>query len=86
MGFFFVGTIYAQGGAVRGKNVDPKDCEGKLKASEHRAQRWLSTNAYCDDQLRFLLAYIDYHRARTQRREWIEKLRHRVWLILEGMK
>jgi hypothetical protein len=59
-----------------------KDCEAKRKACEERAQRWLASNAFCDEQLRYLLSFIDYHRDRSERREWIEKLRNKVqWII-----
>lgn len=58
------------------------ECEAKRRECEQRAQRWVASNAFCDEQLRYLLHYIDYHRDRSERREWIEKLRSKVqWII-----
>lgn len=62
------------------------DCEQKRIACEERSARWLQTCMFCDEQLRFLLAYIDYHRARSERREYVERIRKRIAWMLTQMK
>jgi hypothetical protein len=62
------------------------DCEQKRIACEERSARWLQTCMFCDEQLRFLLAYIDYHRTRSERREYVERIRKRIAWMLTQMK
>jgi hypothetical protein len=62
------------------------ECEAKRKACEERANRWLASNAFCDEQLRFLLNYIDYHRDRSEKREWIERMRAKVQWIIDNIE
>lgn len=62
------------------------DCEQKRIACEERSARWLQTCMFCDEQLRFLLAYIDYHRERSERREYVERIRKRIAWMLTQMK
>ncbi len=62
------------------------DCEQKRRACEERSERWLQTCMFCDEQLRFLLAYIDYHRARSEKREYVERIRRRIAWMLTQMK
>lgn len=76
---------YAGLAALRCTQMEDKDCrecEAKRRECEDRARRWVASNAFCDEQLRYLLNYIDYHRDRSERREWIEKLRKKIqWII-----
>ena len=61
------------------------ECEAKRRACEERAQRWLASNAFVDEQLRYLLNYIDYHRDRSEKREWVEKMRSKVQWIIDNI-
>lgn len=55
----------------------------KRKSCEERSHRWITNATWTDGQLRIVLSFLDYHRERSQKREWIEKLRERIIWILE---
>lgn len=62
------------------------ECERKRIACEERSARWLQTCMFCDEQLRSLLTYLDYHRARSERREYVERIRRKIAWMLTQMK
>jgi hypothetical protein len=63
-----------------------EECERRRLAFEKRAYQWLETITWTDDELRKILAFLDYHRSRSERRAFIETLRRRLWWILTNMK
>ena len=58
--------------------------EAKRNACEQRAERWLVSCTWTDGQMRLLLSFVDYHRKRSQKREWVETMREKILWILEN--
>lgn len=57
-------------------------CQRKLVDCEQRSYRWLKASVFADEQLRLLLTFLDYHRARSERRAYIEQVREKIaWII-----
>lgn len=66
---------------------DPCDeCLKKRLACEQRAARWIQTLAWVDDEIGLTINFLDYHRARSERRAYIEALRKRLVRLREEMK
>jgi hypothetical protein len=62
------------------------ECESKRKECEERSYRWIETIATMDEELRNTIAFLDYHRARSERRAYIETLRKRLLWIATNLK
>lgn len=62
------------------------ECEGKRREAEERGLRWIETLAQVDEDIRRIVTYLDYHRKRSERREYIETLRRRLVCLLKRMK
>jgi hypothetical protein len=65
---------------------DCDECNGKRQACEERAARWIATLAWLDDEIGLTISYLDYHRARSERRQYIESLRKRLLWLRQNMK
>jgi hypothetical protein len=65
---------------------DCDECEGKRRACEERAQRWIRTLAWVDDEIGLTLNFLDYHRQRSEKRAYIEALRKRLLWLRQNMQ
>lgn len=61
-------------------------CQQQLSECEERSRRWLKSTVFADEQLRLLLTFLDYHRARSERRAYIEQAREKIAWILSTME
>lgn len=61
---------------------DYAKCSAMLAECEQRSYRYLKASVFADEQLRLLLTFLDYHRARSERRAYIEQVREKIaWII-----
>ncbi len=81
--FSFLG--YAAGVEPPAEGPCP-ECFRKRRECEERAARWITTLCWVDDELTLTINYLDYHRARSERREYIEALRRRLVWLRQNMK
>lgn len=77
--------LYSDYAAAVQEQGDCDDCERKRRACEERAARWIQTLAWLDDEIGLTINFLDYHRARSERRAYIEALRKRLLKIREEM-
>ena len=63
-----------------------KSCEAKRLACEQRAHRWIDTLAWVDEEIGMTINFLDYHRSRSEKREYIEALRRRLVWLRHNMK
>jgi hypothetical protein len=62
------------------------ECFHKRRACEERAARWIQSLMWVDDELGIVISYLDYHRARSERREYVEQLRKRLLWLRHNIK
>ena len=68
------------------KERDPcEECFRKRLACEERSSRWIKALAWIDDEIELTIAFLDYHRARSERRAYIEALRKRLVKLRQEM-